>query len=130
MGAAMRNPHAALIATTLGAASLPAAVEHLTGEAGWPVKCASRVSLLDLRAAGFGRLPAFFGAKFKRAARGAVSRLINRPVSGDQRTGAGLPARAAFYCIRLGASSHHAASGGDAHLLPRLTAASRIGCAV
>ena len=127
MGVAMHKPHAALIKATLGAASLPAAAERLTGEAGRPVTCASRVSLLDLRAAGFGRLPAFFGIKFKCAARGAVARLINRPVSGDQKTGAGLPARAAFYRIRLGASSRLAASGGDAHLLPRFTAASRNG---
>lgn len=63
--------------------------------------------------------------KFKCAARGAVARLINRPVSGDQKTGAGLPARAAFYSIRLGASSYLAASCGDAQLLPRFTAAQR-----
>lgn len=100
MGAAMRRPQ-----STLGAASLPAAAERLTGEAGRPVKCASHTSLLDLRAAGSGRLPASFQAKFKRAARGAVSRLINRPVSGDQKTGAGLPARAAFIHIRLGAAA-------------------------
>ena len=85
-----------------------------------------RVSLWNLRAAGFGRLPAFFGVKFKCAARGAVARLINRPVSGDQKTGAGLPARAAFYRIRSGVSSYLAASCGDAHLLPCITAATKI----
>ncbi|GLS87707.1 hypothetical protein GCM10010873_26810 [Cypionkella aquatica] len=122
MGDAMRDPQ-----STLGTVIYPATDRRLTGEAGRPVKCASRVSLLDLRAAGFSRLPASFQNKFKRAARGAVSRLINRPVSGDQKTGAGLPARAAFYCIRMGASSHHAASCAAAHLLPRSSAASNSG---
>lgn len=112
---------------TLGTVCVPATDRRLTGEAGRPVKRASHTSLLDLRAAGFGWLPASFGNKFKRAARGAVSRLICRPVSGDQKTGAGLPARAAFYCIRMASSSRHAASGGDAHLLPRFTAAPKIG---
>jgi hypothetical protein len=44
------------------------------------------------------------------------------PVLKDRKTGAGLPARAAFYCIRLISSSLQAVSGGGVHLLPRLAA--------
>lgn len=122
MGSAMFNPM-----FTLGTVHFSATDRRPTGEAGRPVKRASQPSLLELRVTGFGRLPASFGIKFKRAARGAVSRLICRPVSGDQKTGAGLPARAAFIASAWGLDSPPAVSGGGAHLLPRLAAAPMIG---
>ena len=57
MGVAMRDP-----VFTLGTVRIHATDRRPTGEAGRPVKRASHTSLLDLRAAGIGQLPAFSGA--------------------------------------------------------------------
>lgn len=89
----------------LGAVSFPAAVARPTGEAGRPVKRASRSSLLTSRAADLIWSPASFrGVEFKRAAGEAVARLVPVFAAVGRKTGAGLPARTAFYCTDRGAA--------------------------
>lgn len=69
-----------------------------------------------------------FDAALSIANKGAVllpaARLMRVPVGTRQRTGAGLPARAIFYCIRLATPPCQAVCGGREFLLPRAAAAS------